>query len=340
MNVHVKGLAPGLHGIHIHAVGACSPTFAAAGGHYNPLGHQHGLDNPNGSHAGDLPNLVVNGAGVGHLDATTDRVTLSPGPATLFDATGERLHHPRQPGRPGDRRDQRRQRRPDRLRGDRTRLKGATGGGTQVPVVARSLTASPFGSNRLLGLAGIVGGAVLLVAFVVDIAPELNSLRLILYNVGAVAIIAAVHLLQSPIAPRLALLGAVPALVANVGHLVMIVLATGRPEPIGAGAFGLVYFWVATAMWLTDAWFGVVTVRLGVVSRVGALALAIGSVLAFTGLDRLGLVSSASPTIFNTLALAGIAVHGIGWILLGIDVATRRQALASPRHDGAPDGWP
>jgi len=88
VNIHVQGLAPGLHGIHIHANGACSPTFAAAGGHYNPLGHQHGLDNPNGPHAGDLPNLVVNDAGVGHLDATTDRVTLSAGPATLFDATG------------------------------------------------------------------------------------------------------------------------------------------------------------------------------------------------------------------------------------------------------------
>lgn len=87
VNIHVKGLATGLHGIHIHAVGSCSPTFASAGGHYNPLGHQHGLDNPNGPHAGDLPNLVVNEAGVGHLDATTDRVTLSPGPATLFDAT-------------------------------------------------------------------------------------------------------------------------------------------------------------------------------------------------------------------------------------------------------------
>ena len=88
VNIHVKGLAPGLHGVHIHAVGACSPTFAAASGHYNPLVHEHGLDNPNGPHAGDLPNLVVNGAGVGHLDATTDRVTLSPGTATLLDATG------------------------------------------------------------------------------------------------------------------------------------------------------------------------------------------------------------------------------------------------------------
>ena len=88
VNVHVKGLAAGLHGIHIHAVGSCSPTFAAAGGHYNPLGHQHGLENPSGPHAGDLPNLIVNGEGVGHLDASTDRVTLSEGGATLFDADG------------------------------------------------------------------------------------------------------------------------------------------------------------------------------------------------------------------------------------------------------------
>lgn len=86
VDVHVEGLAPGLHGIHIHAVGACAPTFAAAGGHYNPFLHQHGLQNPSGPHAGDLPNLVVNAAGVGHLDATTDLVTIGSGPATLFDA--------------------------------------------------------------------------------------------------------------------------------------------------------------------------------------------------------------------------------------------------------------
>ena len=64
-----------------------TPTFTAAGGHYNPFGKEHGLDNQNGPHAGDLPNLVVNGDGVGHLNATTDRVTISAGPATLFDST-------------------------------------------------------------------------------------------------------------------------------------------------------------------------------------------------------------------------------------------------------------
>jgi Cu-Zn family superoxide dismutase len=87
VNVHVAGLTPGLHGIHIHAIGACAPTFAAAGAHYNPLGLQHGLDNPSGAHAGDLPNLIVNTEGVGHLDTTTDGVTISSGPTTLFDAT-------------------------------------------------------------------------------------------------------------------------------------------------------------------------------------------------------------------------------------------------------------
>jgi superoxide dismutase, Cu-Zn family len=88
VNVKVKGVTAGLHGIHVHAIGACAPTFAAAGGHYNPLGRQHGLENAAGPHAGDLPNLIVNEDQVGRLDARTDRVTLSPGPLTLFDGDG------------------------------------------------------------------------------------------------------------------------------------------------------------------------------------------------------------------------------------------------------------
>jgi Cu-Zn family superoxide dismutase len=87
VNVKVDGLTPGRHGIHIHGIGACTPTFAAAGPHYNPLGYQHGLLNPSGAHAGDLPNLIVNEDGIGRLDATTQGVTLSAGPTTLFDVT-------------------------------------------------------------------------------------------------------------------------------------------------------------------------------------------------------------------------------------------------------------
>lgn len=92
LNVQVAGLAPGRHGIHLHAVGQCvGPTFASAGGHHNPLGAQHGLDNPAGAHAGDLPNLEVNVAGRGHLDATSHHATLSSGAVSLLDADGSAI---------------------------------------------------------------------------------------------------------------------------------------------------------------------------------------------------------------------------------------------------------
>src|SRR6476661_8955567 len=73
LNVQVDGISPGRHGIHLHAVGSCvGPAFASAGGHHKPLGATHGLDSPTGAHAGDLPNLQVNVAGRGHLDAVSD----------------------------------------------------------------------------------------------------------------------------------------------------------------------------------------------------------------------------------------------------------------------------
>jgi Cu-Zn family superoxide dismutase len=92
LNVSVSGLPPGTHGIHIHEKGNCTgPTFASAGDQYNPLGKHHGLDNTAGIHAGDLPNLVVDSNGKGQLITTTDRVTLSPGPTTLFTTNGTSL---------------------------------------------------------------------------------------------------------------------------------------------------------------------------------------------------------------------------------------------------------
>jgi hypothetical protein len=37
---------------------------------------------------GDIPNLVVDEKGVGAMAATTSRITLSPGPLSVFDAYG------------------------------------------------------------------------------------------------------------------------------------------------------------------------------------------------------------------------------------------------------------
>jgi len=85
-------LAPGDHGIHFHSVGSCvsasSPVFSSAGGHFNPLGKQHGLSNPAGPHAGDAPNLVIASDGRGHASFTTDRISLTTGATDVFDADG------------------------------------------------------------------------------------------------------------------------------------------------------------------------------------------------------------------------------------------------------------
>ena len=92
INVNARGLTPGLHGIHIHNKGNCTgPSFTSAGEHYNPLGKEHGLNNPKGPHAGDLPNINVGEDGIGHFNVTTDLVTLSPGPTTLFTVNGTSL---------------------------------------------------------------------------------------------------------------------------------------------------------------------------------------------------------------------------------------------------------
>jgi Cu/Zn superoxide dismutase len=88
----VTGLAgnAGEHGIHIHAVGQCTPDFSAAGGHFNPTNAQHGLNNPAGPHGGDGPNLQL-ADGSATYEVVNDRVTLGSGPNSLFDADGSAL---------------------------------------------------------------------------------------------------------------------------------------------------------------------------------------------------------------------------------------------------------
>jgi Cu-Zn family superoxide dismutase len=89
VTVKVSGVTPGLHGVHLHAVGKCEPDFAAAGGHFDP--GPAGNTDPDANHPyhmGDLPNLVADSSGSGTLKAATTRVTLSDGPLSVFDADG------------------------------------------------------------------------------------------------------------------------------------------------------------------------------------------------------------------------------------------------------------
>lgn len=87
----VSGLAPGAHGFHIHERGACdAPQFTSAGSHYSPMSREHGYLDPNGPHAGDLPNLMANAQGrVEGYDWTTNRVALTS--ASLRHTAGSSL---------------------------------------------------------------------------------------------------------------------------------------------------------------------------------------------------------------------------------------------------------
>ena len=194
--------------------------------------------------------------------------------------------------------------------------------------VAHSLMPPPSGSSRMLGVMGILGGLVLVAAFLPNLpwTWEFSALRLVLFNAGAIAIAVAVHRRQAAVSGRASLAVAIPVIVANAWYLAMVILSIGRPQPPqGDPEFRLVMFFAGAAMWWADAAFGVVTWCLGAVTRWGALALAIGSVLAFTGMDRLELVRGDLAWLFVPAALVGVALNGIGWILLGVDLAFRRR---------------
>lgn len=86
LNVH--SLPPGPHAFHIHAVGKCEPPFKTAGGHFNPFGTEHGLKNPEGPHAGDIPNILVAPDGTVAAVRLAPLVTLGEGENSLFHPEG------------------------------------------------------------------------------------------------------------------------------------------------------------------------------------------------------------------------------------------------------------
>ena len=93
LHIRLHGLAPGEHAIHFHQTAKCDgPDFKSAGGHFNPDHKEHGLENPKGSHAGDMPNFTVDAKGNAKATIMDKMVNLdAKDPHSLFSNGGTAL---------------------------------------------------------------------------------------------------------------------------------------------------------------------------------------------------------------------------------------------------------
>lgn len=92
MRLALKGLPPGEHAFHVHAVGKCEPPFTSAGGHFNPTAKKHGMMAADGQHAGDMPNLIVPASGDLQAEIVNTAITLEKGkPNSLYQQNGTAL---------------------------------------------------------------------------------------------------------------------------------------------------------------------------------------------------------------------------------------------------------
>ncbi len=70
---------------------AIAPDFTSAGPHFNPAGHQHGMENPAGSHAGDMRNFTVSSDGTADITVSAPDASLGTGKYSIFANGGAAL---------------------------------------------------------------------------------------------------------------------------------------------------------------------------------------------------------------------------------------------------------
>jgi Cu-Zn family superoxide dismutase len=84
VEVWIENAAPGSHGLHLHEKGDCSAADASsAGAHFNAAGNPHAGPADKARHNGDLGNIEVGADGNGHLEITSDLLTVKPGPNSV-----------------------------------------------------------------------------------------------------------------------------------------------------------------------------------------------------------------------------------------------------------------
>jgi hypothetical protein len=196
--------------------------------------------------------------------------------------------------------------------------------------VAQSLaTFEPTRWMRLLGMFGVVGAALLLWAFI-SFNPfadqRVNSIRLAVFALAGAAIALAFYRRQAHLAPTLALLTTAAVVIAGVWSATWNLLSNDV-ESRFMGTFGLIGLFANIALWVTPAVWAIGMLHTGagwqgmsrqrrMLTKLG-LASLIGSIVAWLGDDRLGMVDSLWGEMWQAIAIAGLILNGVGWLILG-----------------------
>ena len=190
--------------------------------------------------------------------------------------------------------------------------------------MAHSAAPVPTVSSRAMGMAGILAGAVLLAPFVITFEDAWFAPHIILFDGFVIAVAFGMHRRQATSSRALATAATAGVVIANAWYLAMTALSMADVNPFGT-QFGVIYFWASMALWLSAAGYGAASLVIGAFRRWGPALLVIGSLLAVLGIDRIGLVTGDS--IFVLLSQIGIVLHGLGWIILGAELAWRSPRL-------------